>query len=378
MTNESLNELQSKTIAWLRFPLTILVLFIHTSFPWVLPIDYSHFSTTDMYSILGLLMNYELSHIAVPCFFMFSGFLFFYKVKEWNKNVYRSKLESRFKTLILPYLLWNIVAFLSYVVIDYVKTGDSIWASFTDLYSSRSWRMFWDWTEWRNRFTNILGQEMVHSGPVLMTLWFLRDLILVVFLSPVVYYLAKYAKIYGILFLGVLYYTQIIGPVAGFHTNQLITALFYFGLGSYFSIHGKNLVVSLRKGQVYWFLIALVGLILTTYYYGDDRQKYFYPVFVVSGVFTAINITSFFMERGKLKVYRTLSQASFFVYAIHNIAILHIAARLVRGLYPSDNPIVLWSKYLITPFVCAFLCLGIYLLMRKFVPNILKVLTGNR
>ncbi|MDR1222617.1 MAG: acyltransferase [Tannerella sp.] len=379
MTDENSDRLQSNTIDWLRFPLAIAVVFIHIN-PVVdmQGVDYFHFSGMDIYTVAGALISRVLTYVAVPCFFMFSGFLFFYKVRGWNRNIYRNKIKRRLKTLVLPFLLWNVIAVCVGAAIQLIKPEGDILGYIHELYDKGLWRIFWNCTEWGSTDTNIFGWANPFYGPYLLPLWFLRDLIIAVFLSPLVYYFVKYARMYGVVLLGILYYAQAGIAVAGYNINQLITALFFFSIGGYFGIYGKNMVISLRKGQLYWLLAAVVFLILSTFYDGSDMKKYFLPVYVISGVITTVNITSFLMERGKLKVYNTLSGASFFVYATHTILVLSVSRKLINFILPPDNMIILLIKFLVTPFLCAFLCVGIYLLMKRFVPKLLSVLTGNR
>jgi peptidoglycan/LPS O-acetylase OafA/YrhL len=379
MTNENSDRLQSNTIDWLRFPLAIAVVFIHMN-PAVdmQGVDYSHLSGTDIYTVAGALISHVLSYVAVPCFFMFSGFLFFCKSKGWNGNIYQNKIKSRLKTLVLPFLLWNMTAVCVGAAMQVVKPEGDILSYLNDLYDKDLWRIFWNYSEWGGTDTNIFGCALFNYGPYLVPLWFLRDLIIAVFLSPLVYYFVKYTKMYGIALLGMLYYTRAGIVVAEYNINQLITALFFFSLGGYFGIYGKNMVISFRKGQLYWFLVAAVCMILSTCYDGSDMKKYFLPAYVISGVITTVNITSFLMEREKLKIYNTLSKASFFVYATHSILVLGITMKLINFILPTDNIFILPVKFLITPFLCAFLCVGIYLLMKRFIPKLLSVLTGNR
>jgi surface polysaccharide O-acyltransferase-like enzyme len=374
-----LEKLLINTIDWLRFPLAIAVVFIHMNpVADMQEVDYFHLSGTDIYTVAAAFISQVLAHVAVPCFFMFSGFLFFYKVREWNRNIYRNKIKSRLKTLVVPFLLWNVIAVCAGAAMHVISSEGNISEYFNELYDKGLWRIFWNYKERGSTNTNIFGWVIPHYYPYSVPLWFLRDLIITVILSPLVYYFVKYTGMYGVVLLGILYYTQAGPVVAEYNTNMLITALFFFSLGGYFGIYGKNMVVSLRKGQLYWFLAAAVFMILSTYYDGSDMKKFFLPAYVISGIITMVNITSFFMERGKLKVCKTLSEASFFVYVTHNLSVLFIAKKLINFIFPSDNMIVLPVKFLATPFLCAFLCVGIYLLMKRFVPNILSVLTGRR
>ncbi len=67
-------QLQSKLVNGLRFPLIVLVVFIH-----VLPIKLNiidEFSLSDrnLYLYISEIISHTIGKIAVPCFFLFSGF----------------------------------------------------------------------------------------------------------------------------------------------------------------------------------------------------------------------------------------------------------------------------------------------------------------
>ena len=88
MTNGNFNEIQSQTIDWLRLPLTVLIFFIHmnpqndTNYIVMSDIVWKDgLNLKEIYSVLGTLIS-TFSGIAVPSFFMFSGYLFFYKFNE--------------------------------------------------------------------------------------------------------------------------------------------------------------------------------------------------------------------------------------------------------------------------------------------------------
>lgn len=49
--------------------------------------------------------------VNVPAFFCISGYLFFRNLDKWDWSVFGQKLRRRISTLLLPYLLWNIVSF---------------------------------------------------------------------------------------------------------------------------------------------------------------------------------------------------------------------------------------------------------------------------
>jgi len=368
-------ELLSKTIDWLRFPLIILVVFIHMN-PVVnmQAIHYSSLSGSDIYCIISACVSHVFAGIAVPCFFVFSGFLFFYKLKEWNKNIYLKKIKSRVHTLIIPYLLWNLIAILAYATMKIIKLDGSVWLFFNDLMDKGVLKVFWNYYEWGSSNTNILGQIIPYYGPFDIPLWFLRDLIVSVTLSPLIYYFVKKTKLYGIVLLGILYYTRIWFITPGFS----ITAFFFFSMGAYFSIHGKNMIIELRKYRICWLLVALITIIISTYFDGSKTNDYIFPVYVLSGVITIINAASFLLEREYIRVVDTLSKASFFIYAIHTILILDFTRVLFDHILKPQGSVILIIKYFTVPVISIFVSLCLYCLMKKIIPNILRILTGNR
>jgi len=87
------------------------------------------------------------------------------------------------------------------------------------------------------------------------------------------------------------------------------------------------------------------------------------------------------MERGKLQIHPTLSNASFFIYCTHYIFILEFtifAFNKIFKMLKLGNTIASILTYFIAPFACAGIILCIYLLMKKFTPKILNIFTGNR
>ena len=119
----STDDLLSKTIQFLRLPLIVGVVFIHT-----LNDSYGQF---PVYDWTRYLVNDELAHIAVPLFFFMSGFLFFYRT-DFSFATYKQKLIKRVHSLLIPYLLWNaemlVVGFIhpSFVPTDWSSWGQHL------------------------------------------------------------------------------------------------------------------------------------------------------------------------------------------------------------------------------------------------------------
>ncbi len=369
------DELQSKTIDWLRFPLTMAIVFIH-----LIPnvniqnVNSSSSCSSDIYNIIGILISRVLAEVAVPCFFMFSGFLFFYKLREWNQKVYIKKLRSRFLTLGVPYIVWNIIPIVVFLFLKAVKFDGRVWVFIDEILDKSIFSVLWNFNEWGITQTNIIGWATPLTGPFNFPLWFLRDLIICVVLSPIIYYFIKYTKIYGVLLLGFLFYTKIWFTIPG----MSITALFFFSLGAYFSIHNKGIILAFRKFNLFWLITALISTYLSVIFDESKTMNFINPVFIISGVITIINFVSYLLEKGTIKVNDFLSKASFFVYLTHTIFILEFSKVIFSKVFKSQSFVMLTIGYFTIPLFCIFICLTIYFVLNKLTPNLLRILTGNR
>ncbi|WP_081771120.1 acyltransferase family protein [Bacteroides graminisolvens] len=110
--NMTPQEVQSKTIAWLRFPMIIGVLLIHSYNP-IHP-------KGDVFVFVRNLSSEVVARFCVPLFFLIAGYLFFYKLKQFTGATYREKLRKRASSLLVPYLFWNLWAIATYVVLQEV------------------------------------------------------------------------------------------------------------------------------------------------------------------------------------------------------------------------------------------------------------------
>ena len=112
------DELQSKTINYLRFPLILLVVIAHYN---VAERGFTYHGVEycidrpDWFLWLTNLISEIMPKIIVPIFFIISGYLFFFR-GDFNGHVYRQKLRKRVRTLLIPYILWNLIPILLHVL----------------------------------------------------------------------------------------------------------------------------------------------------------------------------------------------------------------------------------------------------------------------
>jgi hypothetical protein len=344
-------------------------------------IDYSAFSGMDAYNIIRVIVR-RIALICNSSFFLFSGFLFFFNITVWNREIYFKKLKTRINTLLIPYLLWNTLSVIIRPIMIaggrlIKKDGDwnRITIFFNELLEKGIWNIFWRYNTWGTG-TNIIGWPRPTMGPFSVPMWFLQTLMVLTILTPVIFLVCKYLKRYGIILLGLLYYTGIWFSIPGLGINPV----FFFTLGAYFGIYKKNLILELRKHKLFWYVVSLFTLLPSAYYDydGHTTYNYFTPVFLLAGVISAINIVSFFIEKGKISPNPILAKATFFVYGVHSILVLSVVGFIFDTILKSKQPVILTIRYFTVPIVASYICVLIYCIMKKTMPKILGLLSGNR
>lgn len=183
----------TQLVDFLKIVLTLGIVLRHAT-PAQIPSDGSVVSTV----LRGIVL---LTEVCVPLFFVLSGFLFFLNVPEDPASSwFGKKLGRRVHSLLIPYLVANLFAWACYAAAYRWYPG--IMGGFLG-------------ENWKDPL------YALWNGPINMSLWFIRELIKVSLLAPVVYLLVRYTRWWGVLALGVL----------GF-LNQIPLPWFYFSLGA--------------------------------------------------------------------------------------------------------------------------------------------------
>lgn len=257
-------SLLSRTISALRFPLIVTIVILHSSLSEV-NIGGENLTAvetlTPVYSNLSFLLGQIFSRIAVPLFFFISGFLFFFNVKQFTKDVYLQKIKSRISTLLVPYLFWNLLMIVLYFCIQNF---------FPDITSGRTKLMcdysFSDWLAcfWDYKSINPFLAETHPISPILGQFWFIRDLMVVVVFTPLLYWLLSKLRFACVMLLGLfwLFFCEV--EIAGFSP----VSFFFFTFGAYCSLNKIDFAVLCRK----YMLISGGGICNICYNFDEDGQ----------------------------------------------------------------------------------------------------------
>ena len=105
-------DLQSKVIAFMRFPLVVLLLFMHCNFTAL----GGEWASLPFASRFIDIFSQRVAPIVIPVTFFISGYLFF-KTGQFTLDIYIKKLIRRLQSLFVPYLLWNLLYLLLAIIL---------------------------------------------------------------------------------------------------------------------------------------------------------------------------------------------------------------------------------------------------------------------
>ncbi|MDO5523431.1 MAG: acyltransferase [Bacteroidia bacterium] len=356
MIKTDIDKHQSDVINAMRFPLIVLVLYMH-----IVPLDSFPveigFSGMHLYNFLAEFISHNVGRLAVPCFFLFSGYFYFRKMGAWSSGFYLLQQKKRVVSLIIPYILWNLLNILVVLAKGYAMNIAGLDGS-GDINFIR-----------QTPFLELMVM------PINLPLWYLRDLICMTFFAPLFYYLFNYTKIWGLLAILILYLTTWELPFRGFS----MTAIFYFGLGAFWGINKKNMLESARKikypALIFGLALALVATFLSTTVYHEYLIRWFAPL----GVASAFIITDFIVRKQKIReVFLKYSPAVFFIYAVHELYLKNWVKGAFYRTPLSESGWGMVLGYIVMPLILLAICLALYFILKKLWPRALNVLSGGR
>lgn len=325
--------MQYEVMRRVRLPLIILVTYAHSY--GAIRGGYSLLgSGWDAYEVLKLMISQTLVKVAVPAFFVMSGYLYFANVEKFTEEVYWHKLRRRVRTLLIPYIVWNLLMAL--------KLQEISLATFI--------------------------------APANMPLWFLRDLIMVSMVTPILYIGVKRLGWWLALILVPIYLTG----VWAVQPDVNPYAICFFTFGAMLSIRKMDLVEAC--GRYAWQACALsmilgIAMMLT---YGSEVYMILMLGFRITSVVALFGMARFahwgqtlcnsvadapFSQKGQtplcLTQLRFGAGASYFIYLAHYVLFFGFVDSIFFGLF-GDSTASLCAHYLICPLIKACLLIAIY------------------
>lgn len=361
------DSLMSKVFDYLRFPLIIGVIFIHnfSTTTTVGNVEYGTETNLSTYFYISNLFSQILARVAVPLFFFMSGYLFFYKVGNFNNSVYLYKLKKRFKSLLIPYLFWN----TSFLLIYYICTHIPMISTFFK-------GVEYNLETILNSFWAQMDKEGKMTYPLAYQFWFIRDLIVCVIISPLLYWFVTKPRFWGLILLGIAWLCNFNIPyigIRGFST----TALFFFSFGAWFSINKKNIINVLYDFKIA-FILYPIFVIFDLLTIDNLIHPYIHNIGILIGIVFWILSAAYLIENKRVKPIPFLSSASFFIFAIHDPWLLSQIRKILYSVIQPQSDLSICILYFVNVFLVTIIALGIYFILKKLAPSFTALITGGR
>lgn len=313
-------------------------------------------STHPVYSTLCIALGRGICRVAVPCFFLISGYLFFSKLEDqWDTRIWLDKLKKRVRTLLIPYLLWNLIAALAiwgYHWLFARMHGETYPALFDSIIQAQG---LWD-----------ASGGLPFDGP----LWFIRYLMIFVLAAPLFWFFIKYFRGWGILVLSLVFIA------IGFIPEGVV----FFAAGAWFKMEKKNMLEAFDHWKYGVFILSALSLIALTLTFRNHLELYRISssVFILSGTAAFFLLAGMRVEKGAA-LPPLLVHSSFFIFAAHNILILHDFSHwIILHLLPFQGEWVECVDLFLRPSIAVATCILLYKTMEWITPKTLSLLTGGR
>ena len=299
------------------------------------------------------LVSQHICAVAVPVFSVISGYLFF-RTLEPSLKGFRDKLARRARSLAVPYLLWSAMGLIAFSVMQAVP------------YS----RGYFTQQPIRDRsFCELLQTWLLH--PIPYQFWYIRELIIVQLLSPVLFVLLSRIGIVTIVALGFAWLLNIEAPGLG------ADVLFFFALGSFLSVAPSGMLPVGKKTWwplTIWLFLAVVATVLKLAAWRGAEPLL--KLGVLTGV-AALWLNAETLKRllGRIGPWAVRGHV-FFVFAAHE-PLLTITKKLWVATLGFSG-ISMLSAYVLCPALVICICMGISILLTRNVAFLHKVLVGGR
>lgn len=317
-----------------------------------------------------------LLRFRIPMLFMISGYLY----AMYDHRSYGQQLKSRFRTLLIPYLLWSAFGLLLTFAFQQIPyTADIVvQANLDQLGDNRPY------TEigWMGIIKRWLGH------PIAYQLWFLLTLFVFNLLYPVIRWLVvKIPYIWlplAFIYFLFLFYLPFIDS----------RGLLFFSLGVW--IQKKNFSV---EEQPKWFslglcLILFIGLNVIKTFMAFELEPFEFRQ-ATGPTVTAITLTmlyQFSILAGILAMWfgadriiqKVMKQAwfhkvsgfSFFIFGMHVPLLPYVMTWALLSL--NFLPLYRFVLYIVVPLVVLLFCIWTAGLVRRYLPGVYSMLTGGR
>ncbi|AFD08011.1 putative acyltransferase [Solitalea canadensis DSM 3403] len=319
--------------------------------------------TEGLNYILQNIISGGICAVAVPMFFCISGFLFFYSGIA-SPIDYIDKIKKRFKTLVIPYVLTSAFAIIFYFLLQIPE----------------STRKFF----YNKLIINYSISELLETllfNPLAYQLWFLRNLIIIILLTPLIYFLIKKLKLIYIIPLTLCWII-----LSNKTPYNILPTLYFFSIGAYFAINNLKAIpfidnLTLKRTLLIisitgWIALILIRVIFLSETHAELILNNLSILFGIIALWLLYDL-SINSSLQKIKpIIKPLIAYSFFIYLFHE-PILTMTIKLAFAILGKNTRTSIICYYSLPPLVI-YLTYYIGMLTKYKLPFLYNLLTGNR
>ena len=370
-------EIQSKMIDFLRFPLTIGVVIIHCRYTRRLQnLLYNYVNIAEIYDYISYFFSRSILSLCVPVFFFISGFLFF--KNGFSFQIYINKLKKRFFTIFIPFVIWNLI----YIIIYYVDENPIMFSDNGKVIGIVPWLNGNTGFILKNILRCIWGVFVNFNGsgsPADVPFWYLRDLICICVLSPIIYYIFdfNYVKKYGIFLL--VFFWVITSKYYLFPYIFLRPATLFYMMGAFFAIKKYNLVVFFTSIGNYIYFGYIINILLDLFTKNYEYNCYINKITVLFGIIVAFKISIHIVSKTSYRendIMKMIKNTNIFIYASHWMFLYWISYPLYNVCFVGAG-LSLTLIYFIQIILCCTLLILIGIILNLLFPRLMKFINGR-
>lgn len=353
--DESYDRLSQKNYA-LRFILSLLIILIHSSWSETNLYFIKYNLSTNNFIFIQTLFRDGLCLCAVPLFFLFSGIFTTYSYKNYKKN-----LAKKVKSLFIPYLIWNTIAILYYLVISCVPNINEYVLSNPEL-NIREFTIF----DFLRAYTGIFREG---NYPILGTLWFIRDLFILNILIPGLLFLVRKLPHFYFLVLLLLYYLNI-----NLYIINMDSVLFY-SLGILICIYYKDVFEKIDKINILYFVFVFNAMFIMKCFFSN---KILILLTQISSGLLLLSFSKILSNNEKVFIFlKRMSKYTFLIYALHHPFIDLFVKKLLVTVVGLSSWRFLFT-YILTFLFISIITVLLTMCIYKFMPKLYTILSGGR
>ena len=303
---------------------------------------------------------------AVPLLSLISGWLFFSFLDESSADPATSlfsRVRSRFSSLYLPLITWNFL---------YLGALFALYMAFPNHGLLETLNIDFDTADLAQYLNAVFA---IDRSPLAFQFWFVRDLFVAILLSPVLWVLIKRAPYVA----AAVFFTV---WLVNYDTRIFLRpdVPFFFFMGGLIRASRADVGVGARATIILSSIYVLLVTARALAPYLIDESALLGAYTRLMRVIGALACWGIFLRIASTELGISLSRwgpFAFFLFAAH-FPLMAEVKLLLWKLLPAVNDFWMVAHFLVSVVLTVILCLGIAVLLARYVPGVFALLNGGR